>query len=211
MKSQDIFILLKLVSLEQQAGLYNIRKENLDSESKLEREGWKIEDRPIYPVAGDSALADACSSRGLETSTGVSKSEVNTSINRSIAIGMAKLDRKSKLPKANVNALLEFIVHGIKYVFPANPSAIVRGIPTSFAASVLKGKLMTAGEFIYVWPDAEGNDKGQSVQPLYKTVPMAVKNDPRLYGFLALIDAIRLGQSRERSFAAKQLEKMLRT
>ncbi len=209
MKSQDIFILLKLISLEQQADLYNSRKDVLYNDGKHRREGWKIEDQPINLPADNSVLADACSSRGLEASTGVSKSEVNASINRSIAIGMARLDRKSKLPKANANALLEFIVHGIKYVFPANPSAIVRGIPTSFAAPVLKGKLMTAGEFIYVWPDAEGDDKGQSVQPLYKTVPMAVKNDQRLYGFLALIDAIRLGQSRERNLAAKQLEKML--
>ncbi len=125
-----------------------------------------------------------------------------------MSVGMAKLDRKSKLPKTNIRALLEFIVHGIKYVFPANPSAIVRGIPTSIAAPVLKGKLMTAGEYIYVWPDALGNEKGQSVVPLYKTVPMAVKKDPRLYEFLALVDAIRLGAGR--AFAAKELKKTLR-
>ncbi len=205
MKSQDIFILLKLVSIAQQAGLYNVRKEDLDVGDKQAGQGWKIEDRPVNLVVGHSALADACSCRGLEASTGVSKSEVNASINRSIAIGMAKLDRKSKLPKVNVSALLEFIVHGIKYVFPANPSAIVRGIPTSFAAPVLKGKIMTAGEFICVWPDAEGSEKGQSVQPLYKTVPMAVKKDPRLYSFLALIDAIRGGGARESEIAKKEL------
>jgi len=205
MKSQDIFILLKLVSIAQQAGLYSVRKGDLEVAEKQDGQGWKIEDRPIDLVSGHSALADACSSRGLEASTGVSKSEVNASINRSIAIGMAMLDRKSKLPKVNVSALLEFIVYGIKYVFPANPSAMVRGLPTSFAAPVLKGITMTAGEFIHVWPDAEGSDKGQSVQPLYKTVPMAVKKDPRLYSFLALVDAIRVGQARESDMAKKEL------
>ena len=68
---------------------------------------------------------------------------------------------------------------------------------------------MTAGEFIYVWPDAMGKEQGQAVEPLYKTVPMAVKKDPRLYGYLALIDAIRLGRGRESNLAAKELDKRL--
>ena len=123
---------------------------------------------------------------------------------------MAKLDRKTNLPKANISALIEFLVHGIKYVFPAKPSAIVRGIPTSIAAPVLKGKLMTAGEYICVWPDVMGKEMGQSVNPLYKTVPMAVKKDPRLYSYLALVDAIRVGHSRESALAAKELEKKIR-
>lgn len=171
-------------------------------------QGWDL-DKEVLAQDYDQSLSEAYSNRGLEASTGVSKSEVNASLKRSMSVGMAKLDRKSKLPKANISALLEFIVHGIKYVYPANPSAIVRGIPTSIAAPVLEGKLMTAGEYIYVWPDAMGKEKGQSVEPLYKTVPMAVKKDPRLYGFLALVDAIRLGAGRESKFAADALEKSL--
>ena len=206
MISQDIVILLKLISLDQQVKQNSKQPEKVDSNVWV---GWSLNENPesyqVQPV-----MDDAFSNRGLEASTGISKSEVNASIKRSIAVGMAKLDRKSNQPKANVTALLEFIVHGIKYVYPANPSAITRGIPTSFAAPVLKGKLMTAGEFIYVWPDAMGKEQGQAVEPLYKTVPMAVKKDPRLYGYLALIDAIRLGQGRENSFAAKELEKRLR-
>ena len=210
MKSQDIFILLKLVSLDQQV---RENKENLAKPSKAYfqgREGWNQEQSPENQEFDQPVMLDAYSNRELEASTGVSKSEVNASIKRSIAIGMAKLDRKTRVPKANVSALLEFIVHGIKYVFPANPSAIVRGIPTSIAAPVLKGKLMTAGEIICVWPDAMGKELGQSIEPLYKTVPFAVKKDPRLYGYLALIDAIRMGQGRESTFAAKELENRLR-
>ena len=207
MKSQDIVILLKLISLDQQI------KQNIKEPEKVDTNGlagWSLNENPenyqVPPV-----MPDAFSSRGLEASTGVSKSEVNASIKRSVAVGMAKLDRKTRQPKTNVTALLEFIVHGIKYVYPANPSAITRGIPTAFAAPVLQGKLMTAGEFIYVWPDAMGKEQGQAVEPLYKTVPMAVKKDPRLYGYLALIDAIRLGQGRESSLAAKELAKRLRS
>lgn len=210
MKSQDIFILLKLVSLEQQSrdyldgGIIQPAKGYV-----YDWQGWEL-DKEVLAQDYQQSLSEAYSNRGLEASTGVSKSEVNASLKRSMSVGMAKLDRKSKLPRANVSALLEFIVHGIKYVYSAKPSAIIRGIPTSIAAPVLEGKLMTAGEYIYVWPDAMGKEKGQAVEPLYKTVPMAVKKDPRLYGFLALVDAIRLGAGRESKFAAKELEKKLR-
>ena len=46
--------------------------------------------------------------------------------------------------------------------------------------------------------------------PLFKTVPGAVKKDPRLYEYLALIDAIRLGNAREANLANEILrEKVL--
>ena len=194
MKSQDIFILLKLVSLEQQA------KDNIGSgllqPAKgyvYDWQGWELDEEQLARDF-EQSQSEMYSNRGLEASTGVSKSEVNASIKRSMSVGMAKLD---------------IIIHGIKYVYPAKPSAIARGIPTSIAAPVLEGKLMTAGEYIHVWPDALGKEKGQSIEPLYKSVPMAVRKDPRLYGFLALVDAIRLGASRESAFAAQELEKRL--
>jgi len=209
MKSQDIFILFKLVSLEQQAkGNIENRLLQPAKDYVYDWQGWELEEA-ILARDFEQSLSEVYSNRGLEAATGVSKSEVNASIKRSIAVGMAKLDRKSQYPKANISALLEFVVHGIKYVYPAKPSAIVRGIPTSIAAPVLEGKLMTAGEYIHVWPDARGKEKGQSIVPLYKSVPMAVKKDPRLYEFLALVDAIRLGASRESAFAVQELEKRL--
>ena len=89
----------------------------------------------------------------------------------------------------------------MRYVFPVKPAEITRGIPTGFAAPILEGKLMSGGDMIHVWPDAFGNRKGQSVKPLFKTVPGAVKKDPRLYEYLALIDAVRMGSPRETQVA----------
>jgi len=123
---------------------------------------------------------------------------------------MAIFDRGSGHPKANTKALLEFSVYAMKYVFPAKHTGIVRGIPTSFAAPVLADVVMSAGEYAYVWPDALGKIKGQSIDPLYKSVPFAVKQDPMLYGYLALIDAIRIGSPREAKVASAILEKRLR-
>lgn len=44
-----------------------------------------------------------------------------------------------------------------------------------------------------VWPYAEGNIRGQEIEPLYPSVPKAVKKDPALHELLALVDGIRVG------------------
>ena len=186
MKSQDIVILLKLVSLQDQEG-----------------------QEPIASLEGQSRREDAYSARGLEASLGISKTEVNASINRSIASGLAFKDREFRRAKPNRRNLNDFIAHGLKFVFPAIPGAMTRGVPTAFAAPMLEGLLMSAGEYIYVWPYAQGRVMGQSVEPLFKSVPEAVQNDERLYEYLALVDGIRLGKQREAALAADRLAKGL--
>jgi hypothetical protein len=140
---------------------------------------------------------------------GISKTEVNASIKRSLSSGLAMKDRDSGRAKPHRHNLRDFIVHGLKFVFPARPGAMTRGVPTAFAAPMLKNLLVSAGEYIFVWPSAQGQDKGQSVQPLYKTVPDAVRKDERLYEYLALVDAIRLGNQREAGLAAERLSERL--
>lgn len=181
-KSQDIYILFKLVCLQQES-----------------QSGSSIA----------CNLADQYSVRALGAGLDVSKTEVSTSIRRSIDIGMAIKDRKSGYPKANKKALLEFVVYGLKYVFPAKPAEIVRGVPTAFSAPVLKDKLLSLGDYLYVWPYAEGCEKGQSIQPLFKSVPKTALKDDCLYEYLALVDAIRLGNAREANLAAEMLKEKL--
>lgn len=214
MKSQDIFLLLKLVSLykqeqrELQLGLEEGALLTVLQEYWPEGawQGWELTDDAPESNAPIIHLKDRYSVRNLEAMTGISKSEISASLRRSLAVGMALLDRKTKVPRANNRTLKEFIVHGLKYVFPAAPGKIMRGIPTSLAAPVMAGKLMSAGDVINVWPDPIGKEKGQSIQPLFKSVPKAVKQDPELYKLLALVDAIRLGNARETQLAAQLLE-----
>lgn len=209
MKSQDILLLLKLVSLrrletrEAQSSTIDLDSDawhgweiNLDSEKTIVPERLQIEER--YSL------------RNLESMTGVSKTEISASFKRSKKAGLLISDRVSSLPRVNQKGLLEFIVYGLKYVFPVSPGPVVRGIPTSFAAPVMMGKIMSGGDLIYVWQDARGSSKGQMVEPLYKTVPKAVKQDAYLYELLALIDALRLGSPREISIAKDMLERLMR-
>ena len=95
-------------------------------------------------------------------------------------------------------------------MFPVRPGPIVRGLATAHAAPVLAGKLLSGGEHIYVWEDALGSDMGQSIEPLFKSVPNAVRQDEALYAMLALVDAIRLGNEREASLAKTLLTQQLR-
>jgi hypothetical protein len=51
--------------------------------------------------------------------------------------------------------------------------------------------------------------RGQAIEPLYRSVPTAAKNDPELYVLLSLIDAIRVGRVREQRLAVKELEQAM--
>ena len=184
MKSQDVVVLLKLVSLE-------------DAEVQSFA--------PSAPAGGE----DPYSVRGLEAALGISKTEVSDSIKRSITSGIAIKDRRSGRAKPNRKQLREFIVHGLKFVFPASAGVMQRGLPTAFAAPVLSQSLHSAGSLISVWPYARGKEMGQSVEPLFKTVPEAAQKDERLYAYLALVDAIRLGNQREANLATSILKERL--
>ncbi|NCT69108.1 MAG: transcriptional regulator [Rhodanobacteraceae bacterium] len=209
MKSQDILLLLKLVSLERQQAAAVAAGRDVPAIPHAWR-GWTTDsldgqaEEPLF--TGD----DAYSMRALEESTGISKSEVSSALRRCTQVGLAKAERGTGYPRVNTRALLGFILHGLRYVFPAQPGPLVRGIPTTYAAPVLAGRLLSAGEQACVWEDAYGSVQGQRVEPLYKSVPRAVRRDPQLYAMLALLDAIRLGQERESALAGKLLQQYLR-
>jgi len=214
MKSQDILLLFKLASIEQQQ--VDLELKNIQPKYSVHPwRDWEEPEEDIIRGLGNQAdgeeafVASRLSIRGLAAETGISKSEVSQSLKRNYFAGLAKPDRQSDLPRANLKALLEFVVHGLRYVFPVRPAELTRGIATGLAAPVLQGQLMTAGELAPVWPDAKGNTKGQAIVPLFKSVPFAVRKDPRLYEYLALADAIRMGQPRERTLASELLEKLI--
>lgn len=139
----------------------------------------------------------------LANDIGISQSEVSQSLNRSRYAGLIDDSRK----KVMRMALLEFLLYGVRYAFPQQPGAIVRGIPTAHSAPPLDSIIVSSDN--YVWPSGIGKIRGQAIAPLYPSVVEAIKNDKILYELLALVDAIRVGRAREREIAKKELEKML--
>lgn len=134
----------------------------------------------------------------------MSPSEISESLRRN---RIARLVDDSKR-KVNRESLVELLEHGVKYVFPQKPGPIVRGIPTAHSAPPLS-RLIQFGETVYVWPDVEGVARGETVEPLYPTVPRAAKIDERFYELAALVDAIRIGRPREVKLAGAELCKRI--
>ena len=130
----------------------------------------------------------------------ISSSEVSESLNRSAFSGLLDTS-KSKVMK---QALLEFLEHGFKYVFPQQPGPLVRGLPTAHSAPPLN-KLIQSQEY-YVWPDASGDQRGQAIEPLHPGVIKAAKSDKEFYELVALTDSIRIGRTRELSLAIRELK-----
>ncbi|MFC2993623.1 hypothetical protein [Halomonas tibetensis] len=216
MKSQDIGLLLKLVALRSKEG--HGHDTHTGKGAKTLPDDWRDwaredaeRDLPQESMPGhdDDQLLARYNVRALAEETGISKSQVSLVLQRCLEVGLVRKDRQTGVPRANARALYNFVVHGVRYVFPAKPGEITRGIATTFAAPVLKGQLYSSGELPMVWPDARGNSKGQAIEPLFKSVPYAVRRDPELYAMLALVDAIRLGHPRESKVAAERLAEYL--
>ncbi|AWV05418.1 hypothetical protein DM992_39500 (plasmid) [Burkholderia sp. JP2-270] len=212
MKSQDILLLLKLVSLERQADAADKPTNTLpqrDRVTKLVTFGVLDEDLGNAFPERLNLEFDPYSVRGLSSATGISKSEVSNALGRCYSNGLAKPQRHGGGPAVNRRGLEEFLSYGIRFVFPAQMQSLTRGIPTGLTAPIFDGILRSAGEHGPVWPDPHGETLGLAVEPLYKTVTTATRNDETLYKLLAIVDSIRLGQPRERKLAITQLHGLL--
>ncbi|OLE81258.1 MAG: hypothetical protein AUF76_13450 [Acidobacteria bacterium 13_1_20CM_2_65_9] len=115
----------------------------------------------------------------------ISSSEVHAALKRLVLARLVSGDAEGNRPL--IEAVQEFLVHGVKYAFPAKRGEVTRGVP---------------------FP--EGEHRGVTLEPLYKSAPAAALRDPFLYELLALIDALREGRVRERKLAEKELIARLR-
>lgn len=141
----------------------------------------------------------------LVAALGLSQTEISFSLNRCRTVGFLDSTKKRVMK----SALLEFLVHGLKYVFPARPGPVSRGLPTAHSAAPLAGKIVAQNEDTYVWPYENGKARGQSIAPLYGKAPQAAEKDKALHELLALVDAVRAGRAREQTLAVRELEARL--
>jgi hypothetical protein len=116
--------------------------------------------------------------------------DVVLGLERARRVGLVDED-KSRVLKEPV---LEFLLHGLRYVFPAEVGASCRGIATA----------QLAGR--YVWPARDGDAFGRAVTPLDAAARSA---DGRLRELLGLVDVLRVGPVRERALAERELARRL--
>ncbi len=133
----------------------------------------------------------------------ISASEVSESLNRSYLAGLVDYNKK----KVSRQSLLEFLQHGLQYVFPQQPGGMANGIPTAHGHTYMKQ--FFESDVTYVWPDIHGKSRGLVIEPLYPKQTEAVKEDETLYKLLALVDVIRVGRRREINIAVNELSKII--
>ena len=133
----------------------------------------------------------------------ISASEISESLNRSVIAGLLAQDKKRLMQLA----LLDFLEHGLRYVYPQQPGALKRGLPTAHSAKPLN-EIIDSNE-AYIWPYANGNVRGQSIEPLHPKVPEASLKDPVFYELVALCDSLRVGKAREKNIAIEELTKRI--
>ena len=141
----------------------------------------------------------------LARELGLSQYEISVSLERARFCGLLDGTKKQIMRVA----LLEFLIHGVKYAFPAEPGPVCRGIPTSHSAPPISKHIVSEKHDQYVWPSDDGTVRGQAISPLYKSVPFAAQRDPKLHDLLAMVDALRVGRARERQMAREELERRL--
>lgn len=140
----------------------------------------------------------------LSDDLNMSSSTVFAALNRANLAGLYHKNSRT----INRDALLEFLIHGFKYVFPVSPGKLAKGIPTAHSANPL-AQYFISDKDIYVWQSATGTIRGQTIAPLYASVPQLVQKDAQLYELLALIDALRVGKAREKNLAIEELTKRI--
>ena len=156
------------------------------------------------PVAIVLAMHGERSYPEIARAAGLSLPEAHSAVRRCIAAGLLRSDRS-----VNRAAIVEFLTHGLKYAFPAKRGRMTRGMPTAHAAAPLS-KLIDAGtDPPPVWPDPQGEVRGESLEPLYRSVPKAARQDDGVYAVLSLVDAIRIGRARDRTLAEQLLRERI--
>jgi hypothetical protein len=147
--------------------------------------------------------ADDWLSKDLAYDMGISFGEFSYSLSRSMFAGLISDDKKVVMKES----FIEFLIYGLKYVFPVKPGGLVKGIPTAHSATPLSGMVKSTEP--YVWEYEKGTVRGQAIAPLYPNVVLAVQKDQALYELLALTDVLRIGRARERNMAIEEIKRRL--
>lgn len=149
---------------------------------------------------------DAPSYAALAADLGMTASEVHAAVERASMAQLARKDAAGR-PKVLLEPLRLFVQHGARYAFPATRGSATRGVPTAHAAAPLNAVIVPpTSDLPPVWPHKDGLVRGEAFYPLYPSVPEAALRNPALHELLALFDALRGGNQRERALAIKALD-----
>lgn len=146
---------------------------------------------------------------------GISRSQCHLAIRR-LRKARLLLDASVSPWRVSVTNFNEYVIHALKYDFPAEIGPVMRGIPTAHSADFVAENFHSDSasrgpESHYVWPSAAGSHKGSSLEPLHpsqlrfvpKRQSLSRSSYASVYEILVCIDLLRMGQAREQKWAAE--------
>ena len=142
--------------------------------------------------------------RSVADRLGVKHSKVQRALERLADSGLYDAQRRV-VPR---QAASEFVLHALRFMHPIREGAIVRGVPTAWAAAPLRDEI-AAGDTPPVWPSATGTVRGAAIEPLDPVLPALSSSWPEVAELAALCDALRIGDARSRNAAARHLRERL--
>lgn len=142
---------------------------------------------------------------------GSNPSTVTRAVNRLTASGLLRPTRRGSLTPADYRidrpGTIEVIVHALRYFMPVVPGAPHRGLATAHGGPDLVDRVRSQSG--YVWPLADGQSHGLTIEPLHPLVPDASRSHPTFYRIMSLADVFRVGRVRERAIAEEILRSLL--
>jgi len=149
---------------------------------------------------------------GLAIDLKMSVSEAHAGVRRSLEVGMLRRlpGAPQRMPVPVKTALEEFLISGLKYVWPAKPGPTARGIATCTSWPNIARELdVPEPETPLVWRHPLGTVRGETITPLYPKLPDVCSTDDWLHEWLALVDILRCKTGREASLAANLIRRRL--
>ena len=145
--------------------------------------------------------------RSLAKELGLPSASVQRSLDRLAATPAFDARRR----RVSLGACEELFDHALRYLAPATAEGETRGLGTSWAVAPLSEHLALGSELPPVWPDPHGELRGLEVRPLHPAVVPLARADPQMHELLALIDALRMGDTRTRGLAVELLRARIHT
>jgi hypothetical protein len=156
-------------------------------------------------VACQLVISSTVQFAAISEATGISVGECHGAVQRLVMASLV-----SPISRRSIGELLvRFLVSGVPHAFPPAVGPAVVGVVTAHSAPVFSG-LITAPE-PYVWPDLDGTVRGLALTPLFPRAGELVRRNAPLYTLLTIVDALRVGHTREKEIAERLLrERMTR-
>lgn len=80
------------------------------------------------------------------------------------------------------------------YVFAQALGTLTKGMVTGHSHPYFNRGIISSE--LYLWPEVNGSDNGQAIEPFYAKQIKAAREDEQLYEVLAVLNVIKTGKSR---------------